>query len=112
MYTDDLIFREELNQKISDDKQEIEKLKKELALLSGQSINEAKLKSILNSTFRDIVDLKNATNAQLKRIIEKIEVDKNGQVEIYLKALSGLNTEQSICIDNTNNTENFVWLVK
>jgi len=115
MYTDDLISREELNQKIGDDKQEIEKLKKELTLLDGQALNEAKLKSILYSTFReieDIVDLKKATNAQLKRIIEKIEVDKNGQVEIYLKALSGLNTEQSISIDNTNNTENFVWLVK
>ena len=115
MYTDDLISREELNQKIGDDKQEIDKLKKELTLLDGQALNEAKLKSILYSTFReieDIVDLKKATNAQLKRIIEKIEVDKNGQVEIYLKALSGLNTEQSICIANTNNTENFVWLVK
>ena len=115
MYTDDLISREELNQKIGDDKQEIEKLKKELTLLDGQALSETKIKSILNSTFReieDVVDLKKATNAQLKRIIEKIEVDKNGQVEIYLKALSGLNSEQSICIDNTNNTENFVWLVK
>ena len=115
MYTDDLISREELNEKIGNDKKEIEELKKELALLSGQAINEAKLKSILHSTFReieDVVDLKKASNTQLKRIIEKIEVDKNGQVEIYLKALSGLNSEQSICIDNTNNTENFVWLVK
>ena len=115
MYTDDLISREELNQKIGDDKQEIEKLQKELALLDGQALSETKIKSILNSTFReieDVVDLKKATNAQLKRIIDKVEVDKNGQVEIYLKALSGLNTEQSICIDNTNNTENFVWLVK
>ena len=115
MYTDDLISREELNQKIGDDKQEIEKLKKELTLLDGQALSESKIKSILNSTFQDIediVDLKKATNAQLKRIIEKIEVDKNGQVEIYLKTLNGLNPKEAICIHNTNNTENFVWLVK
>lgn len=101
MYTDDLISREELNQKIGDDKQEIQRLRKELALLDGQALSETKIKSILNSTFKDIediVDLRNATNAQLKRIIEKIEVDKNGQVEIFLKALSGLNSSKSICV--------------
>lgn len=117
MYTDDLISREELNQKIGDDKQEIERLRKELALLGGQALSESKIKSILNSTFQDIediVDLRNATNAQLKRIIEKIEVDKNGQVEIFLKALSGLNSSKSICVTKSENTDsqNFVWLLK
>ena len=90
MYTDDLITREELNQKIGGDKAEIARIENELSIIEGQTLNSERIKVILNNTFHEIeyiLDLKKATNAQLKLIIEKIEVDHNGQIEIYLKAL-------------------------
>ena len=66
-------------------------------------------------TDEDIVDLRNATNSQLKRIIEKIEVDKNGQVEIYLKSLNSLRLSNAVTLPEKNNTDssqNFVWVLK
>ena len=42
------------------------------------------LESVLGRTFKeieDITDVHQMTNAQLKRIIQKIEVDKDGNVE-------------------------------
>ena len=46
-----------------------------------------RLEAILNSTFKqleDITDVHEMTNAQLKQLINKIEVDKDGNVDIYL----------------------------
>ena len=101
MYTDDLITREELNEKIGGDKAEITRIENELSMIEGQTLNSEKLKTILSNTFReieDIVDLKKATNAQLKRIIEKIEVDHNGNIEIYLKSLNGFDLKKELAL--------------
>ena len=40
--------------------------------------------------YNDSVMLYNQTNTQLKKIIDKIEVDKDGNVDIYLKLLGDL----------------------
>ena len=40
------------------------------------------------------------TNAQLKRIIQKIEVDKDGNVDIYLRLLGDLGLDDTILIHN------------
>ena len=61
------------------------------------------LESILNRTFReieDITDLHQMTNAQLKRIIQKIEVDKEGHIDIYLCLLEDLGLEETVLIRN------------
>lgn len=102
MYTDDLITREELNEKMGRDNKEISSIENELALIEGLALNNEKIKLMLNKTFReieDVVNLRSATNTDLKRIIEKIEVDKNGQVEIYLKAFNELNLGEEISLN-------------
>lgn len=38
------------------------------------------------------------TNAQLKRIIQKIEVDKDGNVDIYLRLFGDLGLEGTVLI--------------
>ena len=61
------------------------------------------LEAILQDTFRqieDIADVRQMTNAQLKRIIQKIEVDKDGNVDIYLRLLGDLGLEDTILIHN------------
>ena len=103
MYADDLISREELNDKIGGMRKEIERLENELKLVSFHITKGDQLESILNTTFKeieDIADVRQMTNAQLKRIIQKIEVDKEGNVDIYLRVLGDLGLESTVLINN------------
>ena len=40
------------------------------------------------------------TNVQLKRIIQKIEVDKEGNVDIYLRLLGDLGLDSTVLISD------------
>ncbi len=97
MYTDDLISREELNEKIGGMRNEIERLEKELKMVSYNLTKGEHLEAILNNTFKtieDITDVQQMTNAQLKHIVQKIEVDKDGNVDIYLRIPGDLGLEE------------------
>lgn len=103
MYTDDLISREELNDKIGGRRKEIERLENELKMVSYNLTKGQQLENILNSTFRrieDITDVREMSNLQLKRIIQKIEVDKDGNVDIYLRLLGDLGLDETVLICN------------
>lgn len=103
MYADDLITREELNDKIGGARKEIEQLENELKMVSYHLTKGEQLESILQQTFKeieDITDVRQMTNAQLKRIIQKIEVDKDGNVDIYLRLLGDLGLDETILIHN------------
>ena len=72
MYADDLISREELNDKIGGMRKEIERLKNELKMVSYHLTKGEQLEAILHQTFReieDIDDVRQMTNAQFQRII-------------------------------------------
>ena len=47
---------------------------------------------------KDITDIRQMNNAQLKRIIQKIEVDKDGNVDIYLRLLGDLGLDETVPI--------------
>lgn len=101
MYTDDLISREELNERIGGMRKEIERLENELKMVSYHMTKGEQLEAILNNTFKtieDITDLRQMTNVQLKKLIQKIEVDKDGNVDIYLRLLGDLGLDESILI--------------
>lgn len=103
MYTDDLISREELNEKIGGTRQEIKRLENELKMVSYHLTKGEQLENILNRTFKeieDITDVHQMTNQQLKRLIQKIEVDKDGYVDIYLRLLGDLGLDETILISN------------
>ena len=106
MYTDDLISREELNEKIGGMRKEIERLENELKIVSYHMTKGEQLETILNNTFKeieDIADLHEMTNTQLKRIIQKIEVDHDGNVDIYLRLFGDLGLEETVLV-NDNGT--------
>lgn len=108
MYTDDLISREELNEKIGGMRKEIERLENELKMVSYHLTKGEQLEAILNSTFKqleDITDVHEMTNAQLKRLIDKIEVDKEGNVDIYLRLIGDLGLDEAVLIEGTENSE-------
>ena len=104
MYTDDLISREELNEKIGGMRKEIERLENELKMVSYNLTKGMQLENLLHSTFKqieDITDVSQMTNAQLKKIIQRIEVDKDGNVEIFLRLLGDLGlTDKVLIADN------------
>ena len=103
MYADDLISREELNDKIGGMRKEIERLENELKMVSYHLTKGEQLESILNQTFReieDIADVRQMTNAQLKRIIQRIEVDKDGNVDIYLRLFGDLGLDETVLISH------------
>ena len=107
MYTDDLISREELNEKIGGMRKEIERLENELKMVSYHLTKGEQLEAILNSTFKqmeDITDVHEMTNTQLKRLIQKIEVDKDGNVDIYLRLIGDLGLDETVLIDGYENT--------
>lgn len=108
MYTDDLISREELNEKIGGMRKEIERLENELKMVSYHLTKGEQLEAILNSTFKqleDITDVHEMTNAQLKRLINKIEVDKEGNVDIYLRLIGDLGLDEAVLIEGTEDSE-------
>lgn len=108
MYTDDLISREELNEKIGGMRKEIERLENELKMVSYHLTKGEQLEAILNSTFKqleDITDVHEMTNAQLKRLIRKIEVDKEGNVDIYLRLIGDLGLDEAVLIEGTENSQ-------
>ena len=87
MYTDDLISREELNDKIGGSRKGMERLENGLKMVSYYLTKGEQLENILNNTFKqieDIIDVHEMNIAQLKRLIQKIEVDKDGNVESFL----------------------------
>lgn len=103
MYADDLISREELNEKIGGMRKEIERLENELKMVSYHLTKREQLEAVLNSTFQqieDIADVRQMTNEQLKRIIQKIEVDKDGNVDIYLRLFGDLGLDEIVLISD------------
>ena len=66
------------------------------------------LEAVLNSTFKemeDITDVREMTNTQLKRLIQKIEVDKDGNVDIYLRLIGDLGLDETVLIDGVEDAE-------
>lgn len=101
MYTDDLITRQELNEKIGGSKKEIERLENELKMVSYHLSKGEQLEEILKNTFKeigDIADVRQMTNATLKKLVQKIEIDKDGNVEIYLRLFGDLGLDSSVLI--------------
>ena len=95
--------RQELNNKIGGSRKEIERLENELKMVSYHLTKGEQLESVLNHTFKeieDITDVREMTNPQLKRIIQKIEVDKEGNVEIFLRLFGDLGLEEAVLIED------------
>jgi len=79
MYTDDLISREELNEKIGGMRKEIEHLENELKMVSYHLTKGEQLETILNNTFKqleDITDVHEMSNEQLKHLINTVWVNQ------------------------------------
>lgn len=103
MYTDDLISRGELNEKVGGMRAEMERLEKELDRIQRNMDKSGELEGIIKRTFQNmesVVSVREMTNEQLKRIIRRIEVDKEGNVDIYLRLFGDLGLEENVLVDD------------
>jgi len=105
MYTDDLISRLELNEKTGYMRKRIEKIENDLKMVEYNLNKGDQLEDLIKETFQviesvDLNSMKNVTNAQLKQIIKKIEVDKDGNVDIYLRLFGDLGLDESVLISD------------
>lgn len=101
MYTDDLISRDDLNAKIGGMRKEIEHLEAELHMVELNLDKSDQLEALIQSTFSSIeaiTDVRSMTNAQLKRIVQKILVDKDGNVDIYLRLFGDLGLDERVVV--------------
>lgn len=92
LFSDDLVTQAELEQKLNALNRETDRLKQQQAQLKNYPSTEAQLTAMIQRTFQgvaDIADVRQMTNAQLKRVLETIAVDKDGNVDIFLRPLHG-----------------------
>ncbi len=102
MYEDELITRDEFREKVSALNMQIEKIENELKLTRYNLNKGDQFEKILESTFKDldaIFDIDNMTNAMLKKIIDKITVNEQGNINVYLKLLSDIGLEQTVLVN-------------
>lgn len=88
LYADDLITRQELDQRLSTSKEEVAALEEELRQMQLYDLDDAEVSRIIQNTMdhlKDFVSVRKLNNAQLKQLIERIEVDEDGTVDVYLR---------------------------
>lgn len=106
MHLNEIITLQELKEKTADIIGETNRLENELKMIQLNLSKGDRLEKVLENTFKDIeslVDMENMTNVMLKRVVQKIEVNQYGNVDIYLKLFSeiGLGEKVLICNDET-----------
>ena len=86
-----------MNHRIGGARQEMERLENELKMVTYQITKGDQMEELMGRTFQaieDVADVRQMTNAQLKKLIQKIEVDKEGNVDIYLRLLGELGLQE------------------
>ena len=75
LYADDLITRQELDQRLSASKEEVAELEEELRQMQLYDLDDAEISRIIQKTMdnlKDVVSVWKLNNAQLKQLIEKL----------------------------------------
>ena len=93
LYADGLLSRAELEEKVGDSAERLQKLEAQITVLQRTEADWELMKAQIQQMFmkiEDIVDVRSMTNAQLKEIVKRIEVSADGTVDIQLHCLSDM----------------------
>ncbi len=115
MFQNEVINMQELKQYTNPLNEDIARLERELKLITSEIKEKDVLEKELTktiSTVDDILNNKTITNAMLKTIIDVIEVDNEGNVEVRLKLLDEIGTKPTVItnfedITNDKNKDGF-----
>lgn len=115
MFQNEVINIQELKQYTNPLNEDIARLERELKLITSEIKEKDVLEKELNKTIKTVDDILNnqtITNAMLKTIIDVIEVDSDSNVEVRLKLLNEIGTNESVITkfediyQNVEDTEN------
>lgn len=98
LYADELITMEELKEKLTGITEELKQMDLALAKTeqSAKLVRDTgKLLDYYRQEIIRFLDLETVTNMDIRRIIEYISVQKDGNVQVYLKKLTGIEANQS-----------------
>jgi len=104
MYNDDIISRQELNDTIGGIKEQIEKLETSLKLVEYNLSKTDQLENLIENTFgtiEKITSVKELTNSELREILEKIVIDSEGNVDVYLRVIGDLGLDETVLLDDS-----------
>lgn len=90
LYADDLITRQELDKQLGGTREEIGRLEERLRQLELKTLSDGMINALIGQMFQNLdnfLTVRNLNNGQLKQLISKIEVDKDGNVDVYLRIL-------------------------
>lgn len=90
LYADDLITRQELDKQLGGTREEIGRLEERLRQLELTALSDGMINALIGQMFQNLdnfLTVRNLNNGQLKQLISKIEVDKDGNVDVYLRIL-------------------------
>lgn len=93
MFEADIISIEELKERTGDINQAIRKVEAELSILQGKTSTFDRLESIVKKycgSINDILNTGTINNSMLKKVIDKIVVDTDGGIKVYLKLFKDL----------------------
>ena len=99
MFQNEVINMQELKQYTNPLNEDISRLERELKLITSEIKEKDVLEKELTktiSTVDDILNNETITNAMLKTIIDVIEVDSEGNVEVRLKLLNEIGTKPTV----------------
>ncbi len=102
LFASELITKDELTKKITPVNDKLKQLERDLKLVECNLTTADEVEDILKGLFKKIEDVssvKNMSNAQLKQIIEKIEVDHTGQVDIYFRVFGDFGFDAETVIE-------------
>lgn len=121
MFQNEIINIQELKKYTNPLNEDIARLERELKLITSEIKEKDVLEKELNKTIKivdDILNNQTITNAMLKTIIDVIEVDSDSNVEVRLKLLNEIGTNEPVITrfediyqnaedtENNNNEEN------
>lgn len=90
LYADDLITRQELDKQLGGTREEIGRLEERLRQLELTALGDGMMNALIGQMLQNLdnfLTVRNLNNGQLKQLISKIEVDKDGNVDVYLRIL-------------------------
>ena len=99
MFQNEIINIQELKQYTNPLNEDIARLERELKLITSEIKEKDVLEKELNKTIKivdDILNNQTITNAMLKTIIDVIEVDSDSNVEVRLKLLNEIGTNEPV----------------
>lgn len=85
MYAEELITKEELRENADGLLEQQKQIEDELHLISSGTDRDGEKRGILEQACRTMkISVRDMTNTQLKQMIDRIEVDRDGNVDVYL----------------------------